>query len=618
MGRRRQAGVAGTAVGALVSAILLPGQVLVSDASWRQDEHVRTRLGTLDCSRASGFATRGAGRLVGGSLLGDDPGSLAVVSGVTVTSDGARSQAHGPAERVDSHTWANPVELTALGAVRLSSTGTLDDALEVGAGNTIGTVNQVGHAESSGPSYGASGVVSDSGAVMLDAQTSTSAPGLGTLRLSRLVESLTGRAVSDIVAGVSDLSLGVGAVASRAGLDACRQAWDADDPGALTRQYAVAGLDADLESPLVTGLGTAGRTALDDVLGTAGGLDQDADVVGDIGSGVSALLDPVLGGLRLGLVSVSGPSVTLDLSAVRGLLSTTVSDDDQTVRLDLATGSVRIDLAALLGRAYGGRGMQGGAGLNELDPNTELVLNDQVTTTLVARLGEALDGWVADVVAATRTALLAARVSTTVRITLQGTVKPPLAPPVTLDVARLDTVVEGTLADLLAGGGSVTAAVQMLPAPLGLGALVNALVSPLVSGLEGAATRGAGKVVGDALQEVLLSDDSPLGELGSTLSAAVGSAVSALSSVVNAYLGPDGLVSVVANAQNRPVGGGRYAEWETGRAAVPTGQYDVAALSLRVLSTLGPERSQSLELARASVGPSCPPGEVTTQVCADY
>ena len=612
---------------ALVVANLTP--VVVTSASWTDQEWDHGDVGTLSCADdGTGFMTRGAGRLLSGGLLPADLDSVATAGGVSVTNDGTRAlPSPGTANSVGG-AFVNALDVGVLSLINLPLTGGgLDDLLSLPLSSEVGVVNQFARAEQSGVSQGAGGVVNDSGFIQTDSDDNGDLPTLGTLKLSTLVQELTGKALSDVVAGVADLQLEIGAVASRATLDACDAAWTDDIDANLNREYAIAGLDAEIDAPVVAGLSGTLTGLVDGLQTSLNGLAGDSGVTSSITAGVGQLLSSVLGTLTLGSTSITGPAITIDLTAVRNLTAASIADDAGTVLLDVATGRVQVDLASLIGQAYGGQGFNGtqAYGLNGLAPNTELVVNAAVTNALVAALTEALDAWVQDVLDALRAAVYAANVNATIAIVLGGTV---LGLP--LDVATVNVTLNGSLGSLLDGTTKATAGLTLLggvctsvlltPVPCA----IKALVDPLVSGILGVLTNGVGPLVGGILKTTILGDDgvvpnnSLVANLGATLSTATAPVVTALSNVLVGVLGVNGLVSLRANVQNDTAAGNApdpdpsltYPDWDEGPLAVPDDQYDVAALSVGVLNVLGPGLNVNLELARSSVGVSCAVGGV--------
>ncbi len=600
---------------ALVVTNLTP--VVVTSASWTGDEWDHGEVGTLSCTEEGIFKTRGAGGMLSGGLLPSDLDTVATAGGVAVTNDGTRELPNPGTATPVGDAFVNALDVGVLGLIDLPLTGgALDDLLALPLESEVGAVNQYALADDTGVSQGAGGVVNDSGFIQTDNDDNGELPALGTLRLSTLVEELTGEAVSDVVEGITDLQLEIGAVASRATLDACETAWTDDIDANLDRTYAVAGLDAEIDAPVVSGLSGTGSGLVNGLQVSLNGLAGDSGVTSAITSGVGGLLDGVLGGLSLGSTTLTGPAITIDLAAVRNLLTATVGDDAGTVLLDVATGQVQVDLASLIGQAYGGQGFNGTQeyGLNGLPPNTELVLNGAVTNALVAALTEALDQWVADIIGALRTAVYAAGVKVGLVIVLGGNV---LGAP--LDVASVNVTVDGSLSSLLDNTATVNARLSLLggecrnPLIDLIPCAIEALVNPLVGGILSALTSGVAPLIGGILETTILGEGGLVPNLGATLAAATAPVITTLSSLLTGFLGVNGLVSLRANVQNDPASGNdpdppanqTYPDWENGPLAVPDDQYDVAALSIGVLNVLGPGMNVNLELARASVGVSC-------------
>lgn len=613
--RRTLAVSALSIVTALVTTGLTP--VMVSSAAWNDSEWDHADVSTLSCTDEGVMQTRGAGRMLGGGLLPLDLDTAATVGGVDVVHDGAEAHPDPETAREVSGAYLNPLDVEALGLVNLPLTGgALDQLLSLPLANETGAVNQYARADSAGTAQGASGVVNDSGFIETDDGSGGELPALGTVSLATLVEQLTGDAASELVAGIADLQLELGAVASRATLDACGAAWTGEIDPYVERTYAVAGLDAVVDAPVASGLSTTLTGLLDGLETSLNGISGADGVVSSITDGVGQLLSGVLGTLNLGSTTVTGPSIDVDLTVARDLVGAMIADDAGAVSLDLGTGEVRVDLASLIGEAYGGEGFNGqqAHGLNGLDPNTELVLNDTVTNALVAALTQALDNWVADVVSAIEAAVMIAHVHTEIALVLGGIVGGNL-----LEVASVRVTVDGSLGSLLAGTATVNTGLSLLGGecnplfPLSVACLIGILVNPLVNGITSALTNGVGPLVGGILESTILGENGLVPTLGSTLSTATAPVISALATILGEYLGADGLVSLRANVQNdaqvRPGPDPdpvlTYPDWESGTLAVPDGQYDVAALSIGVLSALGPNGNINLELARASVGPSC-------------
>lgn len=607
-------------VGALsvLLASAATSQVVTTDAAWQTSEWTHSAVGASDCTETGVARTRGNGRLLSGGLLGLDLDSVAEVRGMVVTNDATTAHPTPTAATAGANNaWRNPLDVGVLSAINLPlSATTLDEILEIPLATDVGVLNQWAQANSTGQSAGAAGVVNDSGVVMTNSDFGGGTPpDLGTLKLSRLVSQVTGQAVGDVVAGLSDLDLEIGAVAGRAQVNTCQQAWGASN--ALQRQYAIAGLDLLVASPLVGQLVTTVNAALSGTQTLVNNLASNTGLLSQITSGVSGLLTGTLDAFDLGAVTLTGPTAVVNFGAVQTLLSQPIADPGGLLKVDLGDGVVRIDLAALAGEAYSGTGFAGtGPGLNGLAPNTELVLNSSVVNALTGALTDALDEWVDDVVAAAEQAVLAATVSFSLNLKLKVGLLDVVDATVSANNVALSSLMAGT-ATL-----SVTANSLLGPCTNPVTTPLPCLVNPLVGAVVTALTGGVGPIVGNAIHAVLLSPTSPIRTLGANLQLVTAPLVTLVGEVLNVYLGVNGLVSLRANVQNDPIPAtsASYPEWENPPQEVPTGRFDVAALGVVVLGATGTSPSVNLELARGSVGVNCGLGSAAQAAgrCAGY
>lgn len=610
---------------ALVVTNLTP--VVVTSASWTDEEWDHGKVSTLSCAddgSGSDFKTRGAGRLLGGEVLATDLDSIVALKGMTVTNDGGNPHPAPDVEATSPNTYQNPLDVSALNSIELPVVEGVTDRFlnslltltaDPGPGDNIGAVNQYAHASDTGVSQGASGVGNDSG-VILNGE-SGGLPGLGTIKLSTLVQNLTGQAISDVVAGITDLELEIGAVASRTTLDACEAAWTGDIDSNLTREYAIAGLDASMHAPVVEGVSSALADLLRDVQTS---LDLIAGKEGVI-SGITGVVGPLLGvvlgdALSLRTPPITGPTITIDPHALDRLATASISDKNDVVVLDLATGRVQVNFAALLGEVYSGKGFNGvsGVGLNSLPPNTELIVNNDVTTALATALRDALGGWTADVLATAEAAIDAVRVKTTISVVLSASILG-----FQRDVADVTIDVDGTLEELLADKG-VSASVDLRLTGIGL---VDELITQLVGGVSSTIVTTLNSGVGSLVAGILnmaIGDSGLVAGLTPEVAKITASVVATLSNVLVGILGDeDGLVSLRVNVQNDPAAPDdpdagpplTYPEWDDPDSSrmIPDDQYDVAALSVSVsvslLDIADTAGNINLELARSSVGANC-------------
>ena len=286
--------------------------------------------------------------------------------------------------------------------------------------------------------------------------------------------------------------------------------------------------------------------------------------------GSSSLLGPLVPGAITGTVNM-GP---FDLTAVNDLLTTPLSDG--TVTVNLTEGTISVNLASLLGDSV--------HGINDLAPNSELVLNAAVLNSLTARVGALLDAWTASVTAALQTAVRAAPLTVDTSIALSLRV---LGLPV--DVVRLDVdLPTTTVGDVLDGRAALTASTTILR---------EDLLSGLLTGVAALATGLTNDLV--APTKALLSKSlvSPVTTVGSRLAVATVPVVTALAVVIDSL---PSLVSLRVNVQpdkpNAPVGPSFVAA--TGQSSA---EYRVSALRVGLLDSVGSVAAVYLATATSGV-----------------
>lgn len=564
--------IAAAGVAAFTAVVVAVTWSSVTDAAWVSNEWVhagdldgQAGMRTVDCAAPDGaYATRGNGRVLSGSALGIDLDTLAQVTGVETTNDGSRAQV-SPGTATDSGEdgYSNPLNVVVLQALELD----LTEVLQLPLDNSTGVLGQYGQAQSTGLSSAGAGFVDGTGAISV--KPGGGYPRLGTLRLSSLLDSL-GYDLGTVLSGVADVSLEIGAVAGRASLDGCDYMWGADIEDVLDREYLAAGLVTEIDSPTV---GTLSQTVSGLVTTLNGAV---AGLVGNSGV-ASELLTGLLGVVDLGVVSTSQSEITgatIDLTAVSDLAIATRSDEAGAVAVNFGEGTIRIDTAALLARAYPD---EYGNGLNGLDPNTNILDDPAVVEELSEALTEVLADWVDAVDDAVQAALDG------LRIEAQLVVSVILLP--TVNIA-----IDASLDELEAGDG------------------INATGGLVLSGLVNGATGLIGPVLAGIIRGTLPAVSATL----SSLDLAVDPLVEVVADVYSALF-LDGIVAVTVNAQNDPsTGDAEPADW----AGLPDGRYDVAALRIGVLDALG-DADVRLYLGRASVGMTC---SIATaeQECAGY
>lgn len=564
--------IAAAGVAAFTAVVVAVTWSSVTDAAWVSNEWVhagdldgQAGMRTVDCAAPDGaYATRGNGRVLSGSALGIDLDTLAQVTGVETTNDGSRAQV-SPGTATDSGEdgYSNPLNVVVLQALELD----LTEVLQLPLDNSTGVLGQYGQAQSTGLSSAGAGFVDDTGAISV--KPGGGYPQLGTLRLSSLLDSL-GYDLGTVLSGVADVSLEIGAVAGRASLDGCDYMWGADIEDVLDREYLAAGLVTEIDSPTV---GTLSQT-VSGLVTTLNGA-----VAGLVGNGgvASELLTGLLGVVDLGVVSTSQSEITgatIDLTAVSDLATATRSDEAGAVAVNFGEGTIRIDTAALLARAYPD---EYGNGLNGLDPNTNILDDPAVVEELSEALTEVLADWVDAVDDAVQAALDGLRIEAQLVVSV-------------ILLSTVNIAIDASLDELEAGDG------------------INATGGLVLSGLVNGATGLIGPVLAGIIRGALPAVSATLSELD----LAVDPLVEVVADVYSALF-LDGIVAVTVNAQNDPsTGDAEPADW----AGLPDGRYDVAALRIGVLDALG-DADVRLYLGRASVGMTC---SIATaeQECAGY
>ncbi|PZF53286.1 hypothetical protein DEJ23_14785 [Curtobacterium sp. MCSS17_008] len=558
-----------------------------STASWTDREWTRGGVGTsaFRCGTDDDYTSRSASRFLSGTLAGTDLDSVATVEGVDVTKTGTTGATVDPVtapEITSDRTTAafgNPLDVGLLGDVLgLNLTG-LGVGLPAGS---AGAVNQIAKSSATGESTAAAGLVNNSGGLLVTDSTPTD-------QLPEPASLDVGQALPAI-SGITDVGLEVGAVGSTAQLDGCGlledQIWGAatgarNEIGSVAiartattvaaapaphvvRNYGIASLDLRVDSPLVGSL-------VQSVNNTIGTLDQSVTALaGTNGLLSQAIQQNIVGALTngLGLGTVSG-TVAVDGAKLAPALTPVLTQPltDGTLTVDLATGTVRVDLAHLLG--------DDAKGLNDLPPNTEIVLDAALLNDLTARLGTLLDTWTERVVTLLTTLLqdLTIKIALNVNLNLLG------VPLVQLNI-RMDSGVHA----LMAGRSSLTVGTTLLGLNLGL---LTGVVSALVAGL----VNGLPAVILSTLTTNLLT---PASTLGSTLAGIVRPLLTAVGSVLS-FL--PGLLSLTVNVQEERPGA-------RDGTAVRTGTYSVAALRIQLLSAMVSGSLARIDLASSAVGPA--------------
>jgi hypothetical protein len=592
-GRGRRPGSAQTAVALTAAVALGTGGVMPSEASWTDREYDASPVQAVLCSDAGSGTSTASGKLLGGTLGTTDLDSIASARGVTATNDGSTTTATpSTAISLGSGAYSNPLSVSALSTIDAD----LGPALQLPLTTDAGALNQYARAASDTTSTGAAGAVSNSGGISATQRApGAELPRFATVDLGQVVQGATGASLSSLVTGITDAQLGLGAVASSAQLSGCTAEWQGIWAG-LVRQYAIAGMDATLTSPAVTSLVTTTDGGLSTLSAQLTAIAGNSGLLTSLGSSILLALKPALSTLGTGTPTVT-LSLTPDFSAVTSLLSTPITDSSGLFSISPSSGTVTLDLDALVGPAY-----LTSPQINGLAPNSRLLITGSALTTLESAMTSALAAWASSVIAAVQAALaaVAVQLNLTVPVSALG-----------VNVGTLFVHTNGlTLAQLLAGSPGVTAGIDQSSGLCSIalvGATLCALVTTVLGGLTPALLSTVGAGIGGTLQTALAPTATTVSTLATNLGTATGALVSTLDGGLTGLFGAAGVTQLWANVQNRPdpaeVNAGPEPSWAAGLPGPSTnpfgtGRYDVAALRM----TIRGSTTTGLDLARSSVG----------------
>lgn len=298
----------------------------------------------VDPAGAAPIVSQGTGQYLGGSVLGTDLATVVALAPASAQNPGT------PPTVTDVH----PLDVTALSTINLNLGGGVQ--LPLSNVLTLGAVNQVAQANNDGSSFGASGTVTNAGAIGV---------GQAGVPQSTAQVSLTPLLPASVTSTIGNLSLSTGALAATA-----NQAAPGTSP-APTGNYVITSLNASLTSPLLANTFTTLNSTL-------AGLQSTVDALQNT---IATLLSP----LNPGLVAVTGlPNLTNALQAINP-----VSVAGGAITVNPFSGAVSIDVAHVLADA--------GLNIDTLPPNTDLLpfitaALTNPTTGLLTSLTNALVG----------------------------------------------------------------------------------------------------------------------------------------------------------------------------------------------------------------------------------
>ncbi|BAJ75239.1 cytochrome c, mono- and diheme variants [Microbacterium testaceum StLB037] len=568
------------ALAASMGAVLLvPLGITATTASWNDAEWVHEDAlgtGTLDCAQNPALESRSRGTFLAGELLGIDLDSLAQLEDMRLTVQADGVAVPDPANAIDlgstppAYTFANPLDVTALGIAEVDLTG-FTVALP---GAALGAANQWAQGSTSGRAAGASGLINDSGAVLVsDSTPDDQLPQPATIDLTALLPT---------IAGLNAATLEVGAVAASSQLDGCaalrEQVWGiAPAQPIVQRDYGIASLGLALDAPAVGALtGAVTTTGGQLEIAVAGLVGQNGLIAQNLRTALALRVPGIAAASMTGTVIISG----LDLqSTVAPFLGLQLQGDGFTI--DLANGRILVDVERLTGP------------LNGAAPNTELVLNAGIINAIVAEAGTLLDEWAVDVTDALRAAIRNAQV----QIALSTTVSA-----VGYNLATVTLGLNSTIGAVVDGNATIGVTLSNQPTGLIVTTINTALglaglptLSSILTTLTGSGS-ALTTAVANLLTTQLLDRVTTLGATLSTLSVPV---VNVLAGVLNAL---PTVVSVMVNVQpdqqNAPPGYPFVAP--TSRS---TAEYAVTALRLGLADFAVPDDVAHVLFGTGSAGP---------------
>jgi hypothetical protein len=276
----------------------------------------------------------------------------------------------GAAEASNNGTQPTQIQKDPLDADVLDGTVVVSavDSPQIGLnGVQIGAAAQFARANNDGTSLGASGAITDDGAIGIGEHQSTP-PANATVDLQALLGN-------EFASTLADLKLELGALAARAEADLDVASGD----------YQIADAVLTFSSPAIANLTPKVDSALDEVVDAVNALlGRNGALVGDVNA-LLVDLDPVLN-LLGGNANIS---VSLNAGNLKEIVHAILEEEygNGAVSFDLETGEVHIDLEVLLG-----------GDLNNLAPGTELLTDavvnqilEGITTTVATIADQVVD-----------------------------------------------------------------------------------------------------------------------------------------------------------------------------------------------------------------------------------
>ncbi|GAA1783622.1 choice-of-anchor G family protein [Leucobacter iarius] len=453
----------------------------------------------------------------------------------------------------------------------------LKDPANPGAGGlldlgSLGAISSYGASPTSTKSVAASGLITQDGALNLDA-SSASDYKPAKLDVSALLEQVLGQTVTDTV--LDQASVNIGALASHA----------ESNYGQNSSEYMLAGLGVDVHSNLVGGLVTTLGNTLDSTIKPVSDLAGPGGLLETTVKGVTDAISAL--GLGL-LVSAKTEALSVDVSSVIStatteLLKTPLQNSDGSITVDLKTGLVHVDLAKVLIKGHGVNS------LNELPANTE-VLDADTVNAILAGVTDALTGPGANSLTSKAVNLVTdglynAKVNVSIEISALGGL-----------LAKAPVTVSGSIGDFLFGaaGGYKDPVIDTSQLTLLGSGLLGQILTPVTNLLKGLV-----QAIGNTVLKPVVT--TVVGNLASTVGGVT-------TPVVNGLLGGSGALKLVLQQllalriNEQPT---KLSPAQNGDLG--SGSFTVRPLSLTLLPTLLGNDAVKLQLGSSTVKAAADP-----------
>ncbi|MEO8094915.1 MAG: IPT/TIG domain-containing protein [Pseudolysinimonas sp.] len=377
-------------------------------------------VGVLPANATAGDDSHATGAFLSGSMLTNT--QLLAIGSSAADNDGTQA----------TQTDQDNLNATVLNALNITVPGGVQVPLSIA---DVGALGSFAQAKNDGSSLGASGLVANDGSIGVGAVGAGGVPAPMTLDLA---DTLGGT----LAAEIADLSLELQSLSASA---------ESTAGGAPVGDYEIVGGKILLTSNTIKGLSASLSTLAGNLQGSVDALAGSSGLLSTAVQGIG-----LLSSLGLGSASVS---VTADIQgAITPLLGVHTLNG---VTVDLSTGAISVDLAAV-----------NGGSLNGLAPNTEL-LSSAVLTAVTTAVTTIVSQLVTAVTTAVTTAVDDAAVNLDLTLTLLGT-----------SVLQVQAV--GTLSTIVTDPNTITiTTLSGLPLGLTKAAVQTALgvvVNPVLNG----------------------------------------------------------------------------------------------------------------------------------------